>query len=144
MTIEHTIIPPNIFYIHKADHRDRSSLKSQWTIAEIDERNCCLFSIKNEWWDTGNPTTSWGVFLISGKAAYLGLAAGGSTSAAQELIIGKFLDSSKNGKWHGYPANHAQNTHDIPPTSVLREWLSQGYFSAAKVSKIVRGQPCRI
>ncbi len=87
-------------------------------------------------WTTG--THAWGLHVPNGSILYLGVAQDHST----QVFIAKFVDGTAKNDWHGYPADHERNPHDIPDTAILNNWLSSKILSAAKIRKISRGQPC--
>ena len=132
---------PNVFYIHKVDHRDGSFEKSQWTITELEERICFKYSLELGW---NNPSyISWGLHIENEKVVYLGKSAKNEPEFCQ-LFIAKFVDSNKNSKWHGYPANSSQKQQDIPPESVLYDWLEKQYLRRSIIRKLLRGQKCNL
>lgn len=88
-------------------HRDRNHEKSQWTIAVDDEVTSFRNAKTSEWLvnDRG-----WGIFPVTGNPNYLGVTKDGVT----RLVIAKFVFDENQNNWHGYPANHMENQHDIP------------------------------
>jgi len=129
-------------YIHKKDHRDKTPEKSQWTISELEEQSCFVHGIQKNW-NNKSKFVSWGLHLDHlGKVVYLGITAPNEPEA-QELFFAKFIDSSKNNCWHGYPANHRKQ-QDIPPEEVLNDWMENKYLPPAKIRKILKGQPCKL
>ena len=75
--------------------------------------------------------------------SYLGTRAK-SEPEPRQLFIAKFIDSSKNNKWHGYPADPCHEKHqDIPPDSIRNDWLQKKYLRTAVVSKMSSGKPCK-
>ena len=132
MNQEFTVLP-GITYIHKKDHRDKNPKKSKWTISEAEERSCFVHGIEKNW--KTSEFISWGLhFDDTGKVTYVGISAS-ENPEKQELIFAKFIDSSKNNCWHGYPANPAKN-QDIPPRKVLNDWMEAQYLSPSKIRKI--------
>ncbi|MCG6135866.1 MAG: hypothetical protein MET45_14620 [Nostoc sp. LLA-1] len=135
-------ILPEILYIHKIDHRNNSPEKSQWTITEDDERNCFQFSLSSDW--NKQPHSSWSLYLKNNTAQYIGNSAKKEPIFCQ-LFIAKFVDSNKNSKWHGYPANPSgQKPQDIPPEYVLNDWLQKEYLRRPLIRKIAKGQKCSL
>jgi hypothetical protein len=130
-----------IFYKHKVDHRNQSPEKSQWIITEADERECFKYSFILGW--SQQSCTTWGLYFKENKVDYLGKTAT-NESSFYYLFIAKFVDSTKNNKWHGYPANPGGKQQDIPPESVTKEWLNKNYLSTHKIRKISKGQKCRL
>ena len=136
-------ILPEIFYTHKIDHRNNSGEKSQWTITELEEKSCFKYSLES-YWNKPHYYISWGLYLKNDKVEYLGNSAKNEPEFCQ-LFIAKFIDSSKNSNWHGYPANPSgQKPQDIPPENVLGDWLSKQYLRPQLIRKIARGQKCKL
>lgn len=136
---EHHIFP-GIYYIHKVDHRNGSSQKSQWKISDSAERKCFKrgFTLLR-----CNDHSCWGLHFRNKIVSYLGV----TKSAAPEkrkLFVAKFIDSNENNKWHGYPADHVLNQQDIPPENVLRIWLENQYLRPAIIRKLSKGQKCKL
>lgn len=135
-------ILPKIFYIHKMDHRNDSPEKSQWIITEDDERNCFKISVTFDW--NTPPHSSWGLYLENNTVQYLGHSAKKEPKSCK-LFIAKFVDSNKDSKWHGYPANPSgHKQQDIPPVNVLNDWLKKAYLRPALIRKITQGKECRL
>ncbi|HLP87614.1 MAG TPA: hypothetical protein VK184_03275 [Nostocaceae cyanobacterium] len=124
------------------DHRNNSPDKSQWTIDLIVERSCFKLSLISSW---NEPQyTSWGLHFENDTVTYLGHSSQNEPNACK-LFIAKFVDSNKNNKWHGYPANPSgQKPQDIPPESVLNQWLNKEYLRPQTIRKISRGQKCKL
>lgn len=123
-------------YVVNQHHRNGNRAKSQWRIT-IPEENVSFDNARTSGWlatDTG-----WGLHLVNGNAAVLGVAQDHTTSVHLAKFVG-----SVGGPWHGYPADYRNNSQDIPTPHVLGNWLSKGIFSAAKIRKISRGQPCNL
>jgi len=140
MTNPEHLILPKVYYIHKIDHRNGSSEKSQWTISEPIERQC-FHRAYTSWRCTKH--TCWGLHFESSKVAYLGVSKS-SAAIARNLFIAKFGDSNENSKWHGYPADHVLNQQDIPPEDVLAMWLQTQHLRPAAIRKLSRGQKCKL
>jgi hypothetical protein len=99
-------IDENVFYIHKIDHRNHSSVKSQWIITEGEERACFKLAYTAKWNVLGYNYNYWGLhFSETGQIGYLGISKPNG-SERYDIFIAKFVDGNKNSKWHGYPANH--------------------------------------
>lgn len=130
-------ITPGVHYIHKEDHRNRSPIKSQWTVSEEEERRIFSRAYSQNWCDG---VTGWGVRVIGDVIGALGM----GVDRARDLFIAKFVDGNANQRWHGYPADHVANQHDVPDERVLRRWHEIGYLNLAKARKIVKRQPCDI
>ncbi len=125
-----------IIYIHKTDHRNINPNKSQWTITREAEREC-FNKAHPDWLDQEN--YSWGLHFENGKVTYLGITKS-SEPSKRELFLAKFEDSSKNHKWHGYPADPFRHNQDIPPEIITGIWLKESFFKAAEIRKLSRGQ----
>lgn len=123
-------------YVHKADHRDGTAAKSQWSIDEADERGCLSKSVASSWCDTEH---AWGVHRVSGQVRHLGIA----QNRVTQLFVAKYVNG-QNNLWHGYPADPQRHSQDIPPQYVLNSWLSLDILPAAKIRKIQRGQRCQL
>ena len=130
-----------IFYTHKVDHRNNSPEKSQWIITEAEERECFKYSFESCWDEQS--FTSWGLYFKDNKVDYLGKTATNEPMFSY-LFIAKFVDSTKNHKWHGYPANPGGKQQDIPPVFVTKEWQNKNYLPRTKVRKISKGQKCKL
>jgi hypothetical protein len=131
-----------IFYTHKVDHRNNSPEKSQWIITEAEERECfkCFFESCFD----AQERISWGLYFKDDKIDYLGKTAQNEPNFSL-LFIAKFIDSTKNQKWHGYPANPGgKKQQDIPHDFILKEWGNKNYLPFAKIRKIERGQKCKL
>ena len=126
-------------YIPKLDHRDQSGKKSQWIISEDCERKCFEEAMCAKW---NIENLCWGLHLEDGKANYLGRTAK-SEPELRQLFIAKFIDSDKNNKWHGYPADPCKG-QDIPPEPILNCWLQKNYLRRAVIAKINRGKKCTL
>ena len=133
---------PEIFYIHKSDHRSNSPDKSQWRITPDEEKDCFTGAIKAKW---TNSSCGWGLhFDDTAKVMYVGVTAK-SNPEERELFIAKFVDSNENSKWHGYPADPCnEKQQDIPPELILNDWLAKKYLRPQIVRKIGKGQKCKL
>ncbi len=136
---EHLVLP-SIYYIHKADHRNGSPDKSQWTILEPVERRC-FERAYTSWRCSGY--NCWGLHLEDNRVAYLGVTKR-SAPETRNLFVAKFLDGNRNNKWHGYPADHVLNQQDIPPEDVLAMWLAAQLLRPAIIRKLSKGQKCKL
>ena len=61
----------------------------------------------------------------------------------RKTILAKFVRDPNHALWHGYPANHVDNTQDIPEQEVLKRWLQSDILGPEKISKLSKGKPCR-
>lgn len=141
MNIEFLVLS-DATYIHKMDHRNQSEKKSQWIISMDDERYCFINAM-NSHWDL--PLYNcWGLHFEAGKVSYVGIVASNEPDSHQ-LFIAKFVDSNKNNKWHGYPADPCgSKQQDIPPETVLNIWLQKQYLRPQVIRKLSRGQKCKL
>lgn len=136
------LVLPDTAYIHKMDHRDQSDKKSQWIISIDAERECFVDAMSAKW-DLPQHNC-WGLYFKDGKVSYLGTTAK-SDPELRQLFIAKFVDSDKNNKWHGYPANPCNSKQqDIPPDSIRNDWLQKKYLRPAVVVKLTRGKKCEL
>jgi hypothetical protein len=140
MKISEHLIFPGVYYHPKLDHRNGSPKKSQWTIPVKIECNC--FSQAYSLWKCPEHIC-WGLHFSDNKVDYLGESKK-TAESTRKLFIAKFIDSNKNRKWHGYPADHIANHHDIPPVTVLEMWLKAKHLRAATIRKISKGQKCKL
>ena len=124
-------------YIVKADHRDGSRIKSQWTIPVDKERASFAFGIDSGW---VLDKRAWGLHLIDGVANYLGRSAV-DPGPSVDLCVAFFQIEEP---CHGYPSEPKRSTREIPPEKVKNDWLSKGYLRASVVRKIGRGLTCRL
>jgi hypothetical protein len=128
-------------YSSKADHRDGTTIKSQWTISHTDETTSFDLATCENW--SSSATTRWGLHL--GPApGNLGRSAFIFGTPTRDLFIAKFIDGNANDSWHGYPADPYRNQHDLPPSNVLRAWNSPIYLRPALIRKLVKGQLCTL
>lgn len=141
MDTEFSVLP-GMVYIHKLDHRNRSSEKSQWIISMDEERNCFTGAMTASW--NLPQHNCWGLHFEDGAVAYVGTTAQNEPESRQ-LFIAKFVDSNQNSKWHGYPADPCgTKQQDIPPEPILKDWLEKQYLRPQTIRKITRGQKCRL
>ena len=126
-------------YIPKLDHRDQSGKKSQWIISEDCERKCFEEAMYAKW---NRENFCWGLHFEDGKVNYLGRTAK-SEPELRQLFIAKFIDSDKNNKWHGYPADPCKG-QDIPPVPIQKYWLQKEYLRSAVIGKIAKGKKCTL
>lgn len=133
-----------IQYIVNTQHRNDNQNKSQWTIIEDDEFACFKRVVELVYihgFDVNS--VCWSLHFDDGLVIYLGEAAANAPNSREKLFIAKFV-CDNNETWHGYPANPAIHTQDIPSSDLLDYWLSQGYLTRAKIRKIARGQKCTL
>jgi hypothetical protein len=129
-------IQPGLNYVHNPQHRNRTVLKSQWTIDYAEERMCFSDSYGKSWFVDN---TGWGLHFYNNGVEHLGL----SHDRKRNLFIAKFIENDSPPYWHGYPADYQMNIHDIPKEEILKKWLTGEIFSPAQIGKIARGKTCR-
>jgi hypothetical protein len=111
--------------------------KSKWTIGASEERDVFVNTKTQNWIQLSE---GWGLHIVEGRVAYLGIA----QDRARQLFVAKFVNSSQNQSWHGYPADHQRHVKDIPSEFVLRKWLDGGLLSPQKIAKLERAKPCSL
>lgn len=126
-----------IQYSPNPQHRDNNPNKSQWIITEDEEMNC-FKTAYSKGWVIGN--NAWSLHYIQNELTYLGIGVDRSTN----LFIAKFKNDISHSTWHGYPADYQQNAQDVPGTDILRDWIKCNVLPKAKISKIMKGQPCKL
>lgn len=107
-----------------------------------EERGCFINAMKSCW---NLPMyNGWGLYFENGQVAYVGVTASDEPEE-RELFIAKFVDSDKNDRWHGYPADPCgEKKQDIPPEKILNTWLQAGHLRPQVIRKITKGQKCRL
>ena len=138
MEPEQVEIIEGVYYICNPVHRNRTPQKSQWTIDEEQEKCAFLTTYKRHW--IVDNDTGWGFHFENGQVTYLGVAKDHHTP----VFLAKFVNDSNHDTWHGYPVNYQKNQQDKPDVQILRQWFDSKPISAAKVRKIMRGQPCSL
>jgi hypothetical protein len=123
-------------YYYKADHRDKSHQKSQWTLTPAEELKCFIHS-RNENWS--EPYKSWGIWVNTNKLDELG-----KNYGEEELNVAVFVDSYQKDVWHGYPADFKRDKWDIPPMKVLTIWRDKKYTTKSKISNARQGKTCSL
>ena len=108
--------------------------KSVWTISNQEEISCFTNSVVSRW---KCDKYHWGVSKVNGVIIQLG-----TNYENHVLQIAKFVDSSCNDCWHGYPANLQRHPGDIPSMAVLNLWQQSGIISKSEKSKIKGGKRC--
>ena len=118
-----------VIYTISKKHRGRNKKKSYWSIPMPKEVSLFRDALRLGFEDKDN-YTAWNLYIKDGEVCMVGYSVD-----RKELKIGKFVDSNKNEKWHGYPSNYMKNNQDIPPASVLLSWLKAGYITTATMKK---------
>jgi hypothetical protein len=112
--------------------------KSRWTVSKNDEAT--IFQCAASWlWLVECSGCGWGLHTDAHGLQYLGTVPGEKPS-----FIAKFVSDSNHNAWHGYPADHMSNSHDIPPANILTSWVKNEFIGIPKMRKIMKGQPCSI
>lgn len=111
--------------------------KSIWTVSPDMEYGCFDFTYQNNWIEDNS---AWG-FLLDGSPHWVLL---GKGIDGEELQIARFRKDPNAAEWHGYPCNYIANTYDVPPVSIMREWVEMNVITKAKMSKIQHGIPCNL
>ena len=127
-------------YLPSKKHRGKPSQhKSTWTFSVEAELACFCQAWSHEWGSkNGN---LWGHRSTGGKLECLGSSLG-QNGHKRDLCLAKFVKSSYNSPWHGYPADHVAKHQDRPPQPLLRRWMEDDLLSKKQFSRIVRGRPC--
>ncbi|MDT3777058.1 hypothetical protein PJI16_05730 [Nitrospira sp. MA-1] len=127
-------------YAPNPSHRNGNNRKSQWIIPQTQEIDCFSKAESNGWLYQHE---GWGLHCPNGAPVFLGRLA----RSHKETFIAKFVNSRSTRQqalWHGYPADHQNNAQDIPETEILKKWLMLNLLKAAKIRKIIKGQPCSL
>lgn len=123
-------------YLINMEHRSKRNQKSKWTVYPETEVKCfehaCYQSWLVEW-------GGWGLVLNGDIMLQLGVTRDNLPSK-----IAKFVDSSQNGIWHGYPADYQRNHQDRPAMKILERWKEIGVIDASAMRKIRGGQKCNL
>jgi len=128
------VIAPGYSYQHHPDHRNGTPAKSQWIITEAQERDAFDGARTRNWLKV---RLGWGLHAPNAHASYLGISPNG-----QEVFVAKFVASNPPVVWHGYPADHQRNPHDVPELQILRDWENSQLITPSQMRKLLRGQPC--
>ena len=123
-------------YMFVEQHRKQNAVKSKWIISFAEEHTCFSLAYNNRWIDTNK---GWGLHFLENRISQLGISRSG-----QRLFIAKFVDSTNNNVWHGYPADYVSNIHDRPATSVLSDWVDREYIDKTGMNRIISGKRGRI
>lgn len=124
-------------YIISSQHRRRGNPnKSIWTITYEEEVDCFIQALNGNW---KAENEAWGIKFINGALQVVG-----QNHNRKELKLAKFVDGTNTNVWHGYPADHMNKAQDRPATNILKVWVTNGYLTKAKMSKIRLGQSCNL
>lgn len=118
-------------------HRNGTYGKSQWTVNTSAE----LVAFDQAWtsgWCAQD--VGWGLYTPAGSPEYLGVAQDHATL----VFVAKFVADAQGCTWHGYPADHRRNQHDIPSESIRKSWLDARLLPLPKIRKLGKGQRCTL
>lgn len=110
--------------------------KSRWTIQLSEELACFKLAYTRRW---HADYRAWGLHVVQDRITVLGKSALG-----EQLKIAKFVDSSKDENWHGYPADYRGNIQDRPPQGILEKWRADGLIKKHHIAKIRSGKACNL
>lgn len=130
----------NNYIISSQHRRTGNSNKSIWTIT-FDEEVDCFIEAMNGGWKSGSEAWS---LKVSNNILHVVGTNIDKSNTIKELKLAKFVDGTKNKVWHGYPADYMYKAQDRPSTEVLRVWVTLGYLTKSKMSKIRLGQSCNL
>lgn len=134
-----TVVNEQCSYIISSQHRRTGNPdKSIWIISHDEELDCFVFSYRERWFEL-NIDICWGIYILGNNLQVIGRNADGFESK-----IAKFIDSNRNTRWHGYPADYFIKSQDRPPTEILQRWVIDGYISKPSMSRIRTGKKCNL
>lgn len=128
---------PGTHYTFNLVHRNKTTGKSQWQIVNTEELLCFVHSQKRLW---VRGTDAWGLYFTDERVDYLGTAQDHVT----RVFVAKFVNDPSHNNWHGYPADHQNNNHDVPEPEIIKNWLDEGILSETKLKKLQRMKPCTL
>lgn len=127
----------NTSYTSVIQHRGRvNGDKSRWTIQLVEELECFKLSFNSGWYTN---YIGWGLHVIQDRVEVLG-----KNTEGEQLKIAKFVDSSRNGNWHGYPADYRSKIQDRPTQETLEKWRKDGLIKKHQIVKIRSGMACNL
>lgn len=112
-------------YQIKSDHRDKTHMKSQWEVNEIEELKVFTFGFCNNWIDEKDDV----LWSCSEDFQSIGFESKKNRlrgSKCKELFFARFT-KDKQHVWHGFPISK-YNNEDRIPKSVIEKM--QKYFSS--------------
>lgn len=125
-------------YILANHHRNRqNSNKSLWTITQDEEVESFRLMYINNW--IVNNNKGWSLHRVNYLNEILGL-----STQQKNVQIAKFVDSSNNSQWHGYPVDYRKSVYDRPTADILKDWVGKRIIKRADMSKILQGKGCTI
>lgn len=120
-------------------HRSTSyPKKTKWLISINNEVECFSQAFTEEW---TNGTEAWGLREETGNLLQLGI---GPSPNLNVLKLAKFVDKTKKGTWHGYPADYIAKKQDIPKDFILKKWRASQLISKHQFTKIRQGKSCNL
>ena len=124
-------------YTYKAVsfHRNGTSRKSQWKISVDEEVNFFVTAIEKK---HIHKDRGWEISIKNGIKKSIG-----RTVKGEDSYIGVFECSTKL-EWHGYPGDYKRSDKDIPPTTILQEWVNNKYITKSHMSHIQLQMPCNL
>ncbi len=141
MTQTHTIVNVGTYkYILSNHHRNRQNRdKSHWTINQTEEVESFRLMSTNKSWIVDN-NKGWSIHRVNNYSnSILGV-----NTQNEDVQIAKFVDSSNNQQWHGYPVDYRKSVYDRPKSTILKDWVNQGIIKKTDMSKILNGKGCKI
>jgi hypothetical protein len=123
-------------YTVSSAHRRHQPDKSRWTISVDAEVECFIDSHFNNWTEV---SIAWGIMYLDNTLLVVGV-----SSLNDSLKLAKFVDSSANGLWHGYPADYVRNYQDRPGMIILKDWRIRGIIEKHQMIKIRKGKVCNL
>jgi hypothetical protein len=113
-------------------HGNLKQEKSVWLIKWQEELASFGAATSNLWIEN---QFAWGLHLVNNSPDYLGkLALKHGPNRCTKIAM--FI---LNDRCHGYPIDN-KDTDDLPPGPVQKDWMTKGYFSKAKMNKIIGGK----
>jgi len=125
-------------YIFTNQHRTRQNTnKSLWTISEDDEFNSFSLMCDKDW--ISDQYKGWSLHRVGLVNDILGV-----NPKDEEVQIAKFVDSSQNSSWHGYPVDYRESVHDKPHNEVLQKWVDGDKITKKQMRKISQGKKVKL
>ncbi len=124
-------------YEVKKDHRDKTAIKSQWTIPVASEYAVFEGTVTHSWQHNGQ---GWGLHLVDGVVSKLGDSAK-AHGKVHDLYVAFFVFAAV---CHGYPSDPVRSTREVPPAVVLKDWQDQELLRPQALRKIGRGLRCKL
>lgn len=133
-----TRIYNNCTYIFSDQHRNLQNCnKSEWKISQDEEFNSFILMCDENW--ILKEYKGWSLHRINSRNERLG-----KNRSREWVKIAKFVDSTRNSEWHGYPVDYRESIYDKPPTKILNEWVKKGIIRRSQMGKIVDNRGCDI